>query len=221
MNCLFGFLALFLYSGEDPESSLESRIETALSNFAADRLPVDAIIDVAQMTPVRGYAEDISILKFNPRSGYFSALLSSGSIEKQITGRADTLIGVVVPVRFIRSGEEIGPRDLAVEAVRMGKVPSDFVRGTRNIVGMVPSKALVAGRPISRSDLSAPDAVQRNDRVTIYYIKSHMRLSAAGTALSSGAPGTKIDVLPQNGSQLIQATVIGPGQVRVGGEVVK
>ena len=73
----------------------------------------------------------------------------------------------------------------------------------------------MAERPIRLADLARPPAVEKGASVQMLLTGGGMALAVQGQALDAGAVGERIRVLNPSSRAVVEATVIGPGQVRV------
>jgi flagella basal body P-ring formation protein FlgA len=208
-------VAIGLCTGTATAEPLSARIVAALraAPEAAD-LPIGAEIQLMQMTPVRGDVRQIAIDRFDPRTGHFVANLSNGGATKSVSGRATVAVPAVVTTQTVPRGTLITPTHVRIDRVVLAQLPADPIMDEAEAIGTEAVRSLPAGRPVTRAALSAPAVVQRNDRVTLRYEQAHLRLTAEGTALENGAPGSMIRVMATGGA-IVTGRIAGPGLVSV------
>ncbi|WP_428410363.1 flagellar basal body P-ring formation chaperone FlgA [Hyphococcus sp.] len=211
---VFILSALFLASPALAQT-LAGRVEAELAAYAADALPASATISIVDMTPVRGHVETVEIIRFNMNTGYFEAAVANGSVQRRITGRAQTAIPLLTPVRTIRSGETVSASDFSELMLPISQAPVDVVADLSDIEGFEARRSLAAGRPVSKQWLGSPLVVARNDIVTVSYNSAHIRLTARARALEEGAVGDVIRAMHVDGKSVIEGVVSGPKLISV------
>jgi flagella basal body P-ring formation protein FlgA len=82
-------------------------------------------------------------------------------------------------------------------------------------IGLAARRQLLPGGILRQSDLAKPEIIGRNDGVTITYDVPGITLTLRGKAMEGGAQGDVINVLNIVSKKTIQATIAGPGHVRV------
>ena len=165
---------------------LNGRMEAELAAYAASALPPRAVISMV-----------------------------NGSVERRITGRAQTLIPAYAPVRTIRPGEKVSTADFAEVMAPVSHAPADAVEHLGEIEGYEARRSLAAGRPVSLQWFGAPFVVARNDIVTVSFQSAHIRLNARARALEDGAVGDVIRAMHVDGSSVIEGVVSGPKAISV------
>ena len=131
-----------------------------------------------------------------------------------LTVDADISIDVVVPTRTIPRGEKLLPSALGLREVNIAKLHNDWMSGIDEVAGLAARRTLTAGRPVKRSDLEIPLAVQRGQTVQISAIFGTARVSTLGTALEGGRIGDQISVRNSKSGRTIRPWVSGSGQVQ-------
>ncbi len=203
-------LFVFLCGGPALAASLAERVEASLADYASAALPKGAKISIVDMTPVRGHVETVDITRFDLENGYFEATVANGTVRRRITGRAQTLVPFMAPVRTIKAGEKINAADFAEIMAPLSLLSSDALENVAAVEGYEARRSLAAGRPVSRSALGAPIVVERNDIVTVSYRSRNIRLTARARALEAGAVGDVIRAMHVDGGSVIEGVVSGP-----------
>lgn len=120
---------------------------------------------------------------------------------------AETLIAT----RLIRAQEVIGPGDVILAE---GDVPGALT-DPATAVGREARVALYPGRPVMRGQTAAPALVQRNQIVTLVYVRGGLTLTAEARALGRAAAGEAIRVMNLSSRMSVTGTVAPDGSVRV------
>jgi flagella basal body P-ring formation protein FlgA len=120
---------------------------------------------------------------------------------------ADTLVAT----RLIRAQEVIGPGDVILAA---GEIPGALTDPSA-AVGREARVALYPGRPVMRGQTAAPALVERNQIVTVVYVRGGLKLTAEARALGRAAAGEPVRVMNLSSRMSVTATVAPDGSVRV------
>lgn len=128
------------------------------------------------------------------------------------TGAGQAEPRVVVAARAIRSRSVIGPGDVSVAP---GSAPG-AATDPEEVIGMEARVTLYAGRPIRPADLAPPALVERNQLVSLAYVRGAVRISADGRALDRAGLGERVRVMNLDSRISVTGRVVGPGAVEVG-----
>ncbi len=119
---------------------------------------------------------------------------------------------VVIATRTLRPGQAIAADDVALGAQPLTRgLASDLTE----VVGMEPRVTLYPGRPIPLSALQPPALVERNQLVTLLYVRGALEIRAEGRALGRAARDEPVRVLNQASRTTVTGRVVGPGLVLV------
>jgi flagella basal body P-ring formation protein FlgA len=187
--------------GLNSHYEISVRLDRALERV---HVPVDA-----KAPPVLSYRMDRA-------SGRFEALMILDDQERPTIVRGHIIenMRIAVPVRTLSRGEIIRPEDLRDIKMDRRELGENALQDTRRIIGLAARRNLQQGRPITESDFTKPDFVERNKSVLISFEMNGISLATKGKALGSGAEGDVIPVMNLQSKRVIQATIIGPNQVR-------
>jgi flagella basal body P-ring formation protein FlgA len=157
-------------------------------------------------------------LNFDRRTGRFYAAfeLPGSAIARRMplrfTGTVTETVEAATLTRALRAGEVVREGDLAVERRPKGEAAGDAMTAEQ-ATGLAAKRALRAGQLLRSADLTQPQAVVRNETVTIVYQVPGILLTVRGKALESGAVGDMVSVLNVQSKRTIQGKVSGPGRV--------
>ncbi|TVR82995.1 MAG: flagella basal body P-ring formation protein FlgA [Rhodospirillales bacterium] len=159
-------------------------------------------------------------LSYDARRGRVHAVVavdSAGQAAQRIRvhGQVEIMSEVPVLARNLRAGEVISARDVRWITQPRRSLQADAVLAAEDLVGMTARRGVRAGAPVMASDVRQPVVVGKGDLVTIVLQTSHMLLTARGRALQDGARGSAIRVSNAQSNQVVEAVVVGPGQVAV------
>lgn len=162
----------------------------------------------------------VAQLDYNSGTGRFTALLSivgvgMEPINTRISGQADDTIELPVATVRLTIGSVVRPDDIQMSRVNMSSVRGEVVRVPGQAVGMQTKRQLAAGQPITLADLMRPNAVQRGATVRMTLAVNGLSVVGQGQALESGATGERIRVQNTTSRAVVEAEILGPGQVRV------
>lgn len=172
--------------------------------------------------PEDNTVDDITLenLSFDPKSRKFSALVSipsgNGSHTTAIIrGRTEAISYVPALNKIIAPGQEITGRDIIWVAVPSLHIGRNIIRSKDQVVGLTPRRRLEDKTPLRLSDLKRPIIVTRGKMVSILFRSGKISLTALGKARENGGRGDLIQVINSKSRKIIDAMVIGPGQVQV------
>jgi flagella basal body P-ring formation protein FlgA len=173
------------------------------------------------MVPVEASPQPIaSELDYDPDSGRFSALLSvTGSgmepVNLRVAGRAEDTVMLPVAASRLVAGTVLRADDVRIARVHAGALHAEVLHDAADAVGLQLRHPVAAGLPLAVADLMRPPLVLRNTRVQMQLQTPGIALTGEGLALDSGARGERIRVQNPSSRAVMEAEVVGPGQVRV------
>lgn len=124
---------------------------------------------------------------------------------------APALADYPVPARTIRAKEIVTSADLVAKP---GEAPGALTDPAL-IVGQEARAALYPGRPIRPGDIGPPAVVDRNDLVTLVYVRGGLRIVTEGRALGRGAVGETIRAMNSASRTTISGQIQADGSIRV------
>lgn len=161
-----------------------------------------------------------SQLDYDPATGRFTATLTVNGkqmepIIARIGGQAVETVELPVGTMRLATGMVLRPDDVHMMRVRSVQVHGEVVRTLDQAIGMQMLRQVPAGRPLAVTDLARPILVPHGATVQMQLVVSGLLVTGQGMALESGAVGERIKVQNSGSHAVIEAEVIGPGQVRV------
>ena len=159
-------------------------------------------------------------LSWDQGSGRFAATLTAIAAGEQpvrtrLAGRLNDLVAVPVTIRRLAAGTPVTASDVRIVRLAPDRVPADAVRDPAELGGQVLRRALPPGAPVSLSELGGRLMVVKGQPVVMAIEVPGLAVTAQGRALENGARGDIVQVLNAASRAVIEATVIGPGRVRV------
>lgn len=160
-------------------------------------------------------------VNYDPRSRRVTASLAvseTGGANRRpfrIVAALVETASIAVLNRNIGRGEVVAASDVTLERRPRESVPSDALVDTADLTGRIARRALGAGTPLRGGDLAKAEVVARGEMVTIVYEKPGMLLTSRGRTTTAGGVGDVIGVVNPQSKRTVQATVDGPGRVRV------
>ena len=82
-------------------------------------------------------------------------------------------------------------------------------------VGLETRITIYAGRPVRPSDLGPPALIQRNQIVSLVFLRGNLRISAEGRALGRGSVGDRLRVMNLASRNTLSGVVTPDGQIAV------
>ena len=205
-----------------PRETVTTALHAALAGVGAGSdLEIDLPGFVAPMVPLAGTVDAaIEQLDWDGATGRFTGLLvlsgeGMGLTRMRLSGTANEMIEVPVPVRRINAGNVVLPEDVHIARVRAGLGRGDIARGLDQAIGYTLRRQVIPGQPIALADLTRTASVTKGSRVTMQLRGAGLTISAQGLALEPGAIGEHIRILNPNSRAVVEAEVVGAGTVRV------
>ena len=122
---------------------------------------------------------------------------------------------VIVLSQPVRRGEIFSKNILQLEKRNISNIRSGYFSDPQFIVNKQATRNLSSGVVINQSNITETKLVKRGEKVTIKISSPNFEISAAGVALMDGINNQNIRVRNVKSKQIIQATVVKPGQVVV------
>lgn len=162
----------------------------------------------------------ITNLQYNPGRDWFNAEIVAPSINNpiqriKVSGTIERAVDVPVLKTATQSGSRIRATDIEMIEMAERLVKDDIILNPRDLVGMSPTRIVMAGKPIKRVEIQAPLVVQRGEIVTMHFNEGPLRLTAQAKALENGAKGEVIRVVNTSSSRTLEARIIGEREVTV------
>jgi flagella basal body P-ring formation protein FlgA len=126
---------------------------------------------------------------------------------------------VVVPAHDIERGETLTEYDLVLATVAPERMRPGVVKSIAELAGHEARRLLRAGDPIRSEDVRMPVLVAKGAMVTMTYAEPGITLTATGKAMGEGGLGETVAVENPVSFRQVSCIVIGPGEVRAGGDV--
>lgn len=126
----------------------------------------------------------------------------------------------VVARRAINQGAEIQPGDVEVAPLRYTSLSRLGETDAARVVGQRAKRLIRAGTTIEAGMLEQVPLVVRGQLVSIASIAGGVRVVTSGKATGEGLLGEVVTVRPTDDRRIeLNAVVVGPGQVQIGGRV--
>lgn len=188
---------------------------------AMDAAAIDVTFDAEPAALMAAASTPLTLVSLGHQtgSGRFTARFSldrgAGAEIIELGGQATETVEVVVLTRSIERGDVVGANDIALVRQDRRRVARSAGTEPDRFVGLAARRPQRAGAALALSDFEAPRLVGRNELVTVVYRRPGMALSARGRVLDNGAAGDTVRVLNEQSKRVVQATVIGRGEVEV------
>ena len=121
---------------------------------------------------------------------------------------------VVIAVRPLQRGIPVTEQDLVTRERNVATLRSGYFEDLQALVGRLPKRTLPQGAVLTPRDLDTAKLIQRGDRVIISANGAGVTVKMAGTALSDGGKGDRIQVKNLSSGRTVEVIVQEPGHVR-------
>jgi len=190
---------------------LEEEAELELTGFAPPLVPERAFVQLA----VEGAVLDLA-------GGRFAATLAvaADGVPTQrvrLAGRVVPTVPMLVAARRMAAGEVVRSGDVRLVRVPASRLRPGAAQEAAQVVGQALRRPAAADQPVLLADLAAATAVERGQTVTMLYEAPGIALTAQGRALDAAPRGGSVPVMNLGSRTVVEAVVVAPGRVRVGG----
>lgn len=177
----------------------------------------DADIILPQSQPA---SFDLTDLKFDLEKKTFKAAIAAPTaanalVKNEVSGSIEQIVSVPVLRDSLSHGEIISARDIETIDVPGRQVGGKTMLRPEDIIGMTPRRTVLAGTPLSKEDLSAPQLVQRGKNVIMTYRRGPLVLTAQGKALGNAAKGDTVRVINASTNRSIDAIAVAENEVEI------
>ena len=118
----------------------------------------------------------------------------------------------VFATRTLRPQSIIAPGDLEIRDVQIAGMASDGAA----LIGQEVRIAIYAGRPIRAADVGPPAIIERNQHVTLRFLRAGLAISVEGRALDRAGVGDRIRAMNLSSRNTVFGTVLDDGSVVIG-----
>jgi flagella basal body P-ring formation protein FlgA len=123
---------------------------------------------------------------------------------------------VLVTTRHLPRGSQLSAGDVRLERQDLARLTSGYFTAVGDLEQLVLTRNLRQAMVITPAAVETPRLVRRGDDVTIQAGSGQLAIHVKGRALMDGRMGERIRVQNTRSQRELQATVVGPGQVRAG-----
>lgn len=228
---IIGWLTLTLMLASpvlEAAHSLEDIAQTA-RQFIEETQPVTSQgqarreIDIRPLDPRLQLAEcDRPLTAFTPgnmqRGGLFTiGIRCEGSSPWKIyvSGRVRLFQSVAVLARPLPKDAPIQPYDIEFREQDVSSLTKGYFTRAEELAGMTARRALTQGEVLTPTQLQAPTAVNKGQKVMIRAQGAAFDIVMTGEALRDGSIGERIQVRNLSSGRIVEALVQAPGEVLV------
>lgn len=137
-------------------------------------------------------------------------MIRAGVVILALAGAAQA--DVVVPLRNIPARSLISPGDLVLRAGDMPGALTDPAAAA----GMEARVALYANRPVRAADIGPPAIIERNQILTLVFMRNGLSITAEGRALDRAGAGDVVRVMNLASRSTVSARISQDGVAHVG-----
>ena len=165
-------------------------------------------------------APEITQLNYEPQGGRFTAMLTVAArdmppVEMRVAGQVVAMAHTATAAHRLSPGSTLAMDDVQMTRVRLSSLHGAAPVSPEAIVGMAPRHDVPAGAVLTSADLTRPPLVLRGALVRMRLDSGGISLCAQGIAAQSGARGDRIRVENPVSHSIVEAEIIGDGEVRV------
>ncbi|MFT3930406.1 MAG: flagellar basal body P-ring formation chaperone FlgA [Spongiibacteraceae bacterium] len=127
----------------------------------------------------------------------------------------DIYRAVVVATKPLATGSVITASDVEMATFDVSQLAGTYLTTANEAIGMGVKRPISTGRPLVAQQLEQPLLIRRGEGVVISAESGELAVKMSGTALTDGRRGELIRIKNQTSARVVDAKVIGPGQVSV------
>lgn len=193
------------------EQGLEEEDDLDLPGFTPPMVPQNAAVQLVVETA----ALDVAGARFAATL----ALAAEGMPTQRLrlAGRVVQTVPMLVATRRMAVGEVLRPADVRVVRVPASRLRPGAAQEVSSVLGQALRRPAAPQQPLLLANLTPAATVERGQTVTMLYQVPGMVLTAQGRALESAPRGAAVPVMNLQSRVVVQAEVVGPGRVSVGG----
>ncbi|GAA4491633.1 flagellar basal body P-ring formation chaperone FlgA [Gluconacetobacter tumulicola] len=184
-------------------------------------------IDLRDFHPMMVAPDDpkpvvLSDVKWDQRSGWFSATAYRGQPTGDITRDSFMLTGVIHAARrllvyahALPAGSVISASDVQLDESYAGHIGSRAFTNEADIDGMTVTRGVVAGSAVLDQDLHRTVLMHKGDPAVITFAAPGVHLTATGRALEDGGAGQYVHILNLSSSMIVTGRVVSASEIEV------
>jgi flagella basal body P-ring formation protein FlgA len=213
---------------DSKSAALEEMVVAAIQQFVASTIPAaDAEIRISLVGNIQTSGLPTGELKVtvgqktrpaNLRRMLILMEVSNAEGEKRsfwALAEGHATARVVRALRPLKYGAALAEGDIQEEMVEIRDINARHCRSAFEIGGFVLRRNIGTGDPLTWDDLSKPILVRSGERVTLKAASVAMQLSTQARAEQNGRLGDVIRVRNLSSARIVNAKVVGVGEVRV------
>lgn len=158
-------------------------------------------------------------LRTQPNNGQFTATVVTQGVTPArrvtVNGRLHRMIEVPTLNRRLSPGDVIAREDIHWVTMRADRVNRNVVTEAERLIGMAPTRTLVAGKNILAGEVRPPRIVTKGSIVMMLLKTPHMVLTSKGRALEHGAKGDVIRVMNTQSKTIVEGEITASGTILV------
>ena len=132
-----------------------------------------------------------------------------------LRGRVTSLVSIPVLNRPVSRSEAINESDIVVREIEIDTDLRGVLVNRDQIVRKVALRNLAAGKPLRRTDITAPQLITRGQSVTITSMAGGLKVTMQGKALGNAKAGDRLWVQNRSSKKRVEGVVTEQGKVLV------
>ena len=132
-----------------------------------------------------------------------------------LRGRVTSFASIPVLTLPINRSEPIGEGDVVFQEMEIDTDLRGVVLDTRQIIGKIAVRNLIATEPLRQSDLKAPQLISRGQSVNITSRAGGLIVTMKGKALANARAGDRLWVQNQSSNKRVEGEVTPEGEVLI------
>jgi len=219
--------SILMLAGQSQASEFQSLddIRKAAADFAAKKQPINqnSTIETGHLDPRLRLNKCDQPLTVSPLGRRINAANMTVMVKCEtstpwtvyIPIKIKTYITIAIANRPLSRDTPITKSDISFEKREINRLSRSYFESPDNLIGRIPKRSLTKGSVISPRDLAIKKVISKGSRISILAKTGGITVRMPGLALSDAGTGDQIQVQNLSSKRNIQATVMGPGIVKV------
>ena len=132
-----------------------------------------------------------------------------------LRGRVTSFASIPVLTAPINRSERIREDDVVFQEIEIDSDLRGVVLDTRQIIGKIAARNLIANEPLRQSDLKIPQLISRGQSVNITSRAGGLIVTMKGKALGNARAGDRLWVQNQSSNKRVEGEVTAEGEVLI------
>ena len=132
-----------------------------------------------------------------------------------VPSHVDLYRPVVMPIMPLARGTKLSDAHVELREINIAKLKGSYYTRIEDVIGMEAKRQIKPDKALSSRHLQPPVMILKGEVVFMTASSGALRVKIPGIALSDGRKGQQISIRNRQSKRIVEAKVMGPGQVAV------